>query len=233
MKHSKWMVLIALLTINACKKDEVRQIDASYNPEILASNFTNSTTITNQYFPIDLGKKYIYEGQTADGYERIETQRITKSKTILGIACVVVNDKAWVDGKLVEDTEDWYAQDNAGNVWYMGEYSTDFNPNGSVKDHDGSWEAGVDCAKPGINMLAEPKVGISYRQEYYFNNAEDEAEVVETGLTVTIPFGTFTNCVKIKEWTDLEPDQIGYKVYAPGIGMITDNNEVKLIEIQQ
>lgn len=233
MKHSKWMMFMAILAVSACKKDEVRQIDNSYNPEILADNFTNSTVLTNPYFPSELGKKYIYEGQTEDGLERIEVQRLDQSKTVMGIPCAVINDKVWINGKLVEDTNDWYAQDNTGNVWYMGEYVTDYNSDGSVKDHEGSWEAGIDGAKPGINMLAAPKMGESYRQEYYFEEAEDEAEVVETGLSVTIPLGMFTNCIKIKEWTDLEPGQIGYKVYAPGIGIILDNEVVKLIEIQQ
>jgi hypothetical protein len=231
----KYPVLIALalfMTVIACKKEEVRQIDSTYNPNISISNFSNPTALTNPYFTFLSGKKYIYSGQTSDGLERIEVQLLTKAKTVMGIACAVVNDKVWINGKLVEDTDDWYAQDNEGNVWYMGEYVTDYNTDGSVKDHDGSWEAGIDGAKAGINMLATPKVGMSYRQEYYFNEAEDEAEVVEIGLSVTVPVGTYANCIKIKEWTDLEPDQIGYKTYAPGIGIVLDGSEIKLIEIQ-
>ena len=233
MKNVKWMIAVAVLVTVACKKDETRQPDTSYHPEILPANFTNSTVVDNPYFPLEFGKKYIYEGQTSDGFERIEVQRLSTSKTIMGIACVVVNDKVWMDGKLREDTEDWYAQDNDGNVWYMGEYVTDYNPDGTVKDHSGSWEAGVDGAKPGINMLADPKVGMAYRQEYYFDEAEDEAEVTEAGLTVTIPLGTYANCIKIKEWTDLEPGITGFKTYAPGVGIVKDGDDVVLKEIQQ
>lgn len=232
MKNAKWLLPLTILIISSCKKEEVRQLDTSYNPEILAANFSNSTVVDNPYFPLEMGKKYIYEGQTEDGFERIEIQRLPTTKTVLGIACAVVNDKVWIDGKLVEDTDDWYAQDNAGNVWYMGEYVTDYNPDGSVKDHHGSWEAGIDGAKPGINMLAVPQVGMAYRQEYYFNEAEDEAEVIEIGLTVTLALGTYTNCIKTREWTDLEPDAIGYKTYAPGIGIVKDGDAVVLVEIQ-
>jgi hypothetical protein len=119
----------------------------------------------------------------------------------------------------------------------MGEYVTDFNPDGSIKDHEGSWEAGVDDAKPGFQMLANPQVGNKYRQEYAFNIAEDAAEVVEIGLTVTVPFGTFTNCIKIREFSDIIPDLFEYKIYAPGFGFIkevnvTDKEEVVLIAIQ-
>ena len=234
MKNATWLlVAAALAAFAACKKEETRQPDTSYNPDIQPANFSKSTVLDNPYFPLELGKTYIYEGQTDGGLERIEVKRLPSTKTIMGIACAVVNDKVWIDGKLVEDTDDWYAQDNAGNVWYMGEYVTDYNPDGSVKDHDGSWEAGVDGAKPGIHMLASPKVGIAYRQEYYFDEAEDEAEVAETGLTVAIPLGTYANCIKIREWTDLEPGIEGYKIYAPGIGMVRDGDKIILVKIQQ
>lgn len=225
-------VMLAAACLFACKKEAVRQPDTSYNPLIEAANFTNPTALTNPYFMFEAGKKYIYEGQTTDGFERIEVQLLSKSKTVLGIACAVVNDKVWIDGKLKEDTDDWYAQDNDGTVWYMGEYVTDYNPDGSVLDHDGSWEAGISGAKPGINMHADPIKGLIYRQEYWFDEAEDEAEIVETGLTVTIPFGTFSNCIKIREWTDLEPGQVGFKTYAPGVGILLDGDIIKLIKIE-
>lgn len=224
-----------MLAAVSCKKDETRQPDSSYNPVIQPENFTNSTTITNPYFPLTLGKKYIYEGQSEDGLERIEIQRLDKPKSVLGIPCAVINDKVWINGILVEDTDDWYAQDNNGNVWYMGEYVTDYNSDGSVKDHDGSWEAGVDGAKPGFIMVATPQPGISYRQEYYFDEAEDEASVEAVGLSLAVPVGAFTNCIKIKEWTELEPDKIAYKYYAPGLGMIKeeeDNAAFVLIKIE-
>jgi hypothetical protein len=232
MKNSIVSFLLVAAVFAACKKDETRQKDTSYNPAILASNFTNPTALTNPYFPFQSGKKYIYEGQTDEGFERIEIQLTNQSKTVMGIACAVVRDRVWIDNVLVEDTDDWYAQDNDGTVWYMGEYVTDYNPDGSVKDHSGAWEAGVDDAKAGVQMLASPAVGMKYRQEYYFNEAEDEAEIVETGKIVTIPLGTYENCIVIKEWTDLEQGHIGHKTYAPGIGMIQDGDNIRLVKIE-
>lgn len=229
---------MVLSSMAACKKEEpLRQPDTSYNPEILASNFTNSTNLINPLFPYQPGKKYILEGQTAAGLERIEIERLATNKTVMGISCAVIRDRVWINGLLVEDTDDWYAQDNTGNVWYMGEYVTDFNADGSVKDHDGSWEAGVDGAKPGINMLADPKVGMAYRQEYYFDEAEDKAEVAEIGLTVTVLTGTYTNCIKTYETSDLDPDLKEHKYYAPHVGFIRgvdlgSNEEIQLIDIQ-
>jgi len=237
MKQFAW-ILAAACIITACKKDKERQPDETYNPEILSANFTNSTTLTNPYLLFAPGKKYIYEAQTEDGLERVEVQRLAATKIVMGITCIMVNDKVWLAGNLIEDTDDWYAQDNDGNVWYMGEDVDNFNPDGNLKDHAGSWEAGVDGAKPGIVMLADPKPGMTYRQEYYFNEAEDEAEVLELGLSVSVPFGAFTNCLKTREWTELESDVNENKFYAPGIGLVkavnvTDGDEEVLIEIQQ
>ncbi len=229
--------LLIGLFFSACKKEEKRQIDNSYNPVLLPADFTNPTAMTHPYFLFEVGKTYIYEGQTAEGMERTEIARQTATKNIFGITCVVVNDKVFLAGKLIEDTFDWYAQDNAGNVWYFGEDVDNYNLDGSLKDHAGSWEAGVDGAKAGLVMPADPQKGKKYRQEYYFNEAEDQAEIIETGLSVTVPFGTFTNCIKTHDWTELEPDVNENKFYASGVGIIksvnvTDNETHVLIEIK-
>lgn len=237
MKQIVILFAAAMLLSTSCKKEIARKFDASYKPDVSTSKFTNSTTVTNPYHPVAAGKKYIYEGTTPDGTERIEEQRLTTTKTILGITCIVVNFKAFLNGTLIEEAWDWYAQDNDGNLWYFGEAVDNYNSNGSLKDHAGSWEAGVDGAQPGMIMPANPQTGFAYREEYYFNHAEDRAEIIATGQTVTIPYGTYTNCIKTRNWTELEPDLNENKYYAPGIGLVkevnlTDNSEIKLITIQ-
>lgn len=237
MKSLLLLVTASIFLFQGCKKDKTRIIDSKYKPDISIAKFTNSTNFTNPYFPYTAGKKYIYEGQTLDGLERVEEQRLTTTKTILGITCIIVNFKAYLNGTLIEEALDWYAQDNDGNVWYFGEAVDNYNPNGSLKDHAGSWEAGVDGAQPGTIMPANPQTGMAYREEYYFNHAEDRAEILATGQTVTIPLGIYTNCIKTKNWTELEPDQNENKFYAPGIGLvkevnITDNTEIVLKAIQ-
>ena len=147
------LILLSTLVVFACKKDKTRQIDTSYKPDVSASRFTNSTNLTNPFLPFEAGKTYIYEGQTAEGKERSEIARLPTTKTILGIECIVVNDKVWLAGILIEDTDDWYAQDNDGNVWYFGEAVKNYNhADGSFKDTHGSWEAGVSGAHAGIVM---------------------------------------------------------------------------------
>lgn len=215
---------IVLISFASCKKDPV-------------SNFKNPTHLTNPYFPVAAGKKYIYEGQTSEGLEHIEEKRLTSTKTILGVTCIEVEFKAFLNAKLIEKALDWYAQDNGGTVWYFGEAVDNYDENGVLQDHKGSWEAGVDGAAAGTIMPAHPQVGMKYREEYYLNHAEDEAEVTGTGLTVTIPLGTYNNCIRTKNFTRLEPSLNENKFYAPGIGLVkeenvADNSEIRLIAIQ-
>jgi len=103
MKRIAFLLPVGMLLLIACKKDKTRIIDSGYKPEVSIAKYTNSTNITNTYFPVAPGKKYIYEGQTQDGLELIEEQRLTTTKTILGIACIIVNFKAYLNGTLIEE----------------------------------------------------------------------------------------------------------------------------------
>ncbi len=156
---------------------------------------------------------------------------------ILGVPCVVVEDRVWVEEKLIESTLDWYAQDSDGNVWYMGEYSESYE-NGSTPDTAGSWEGGVDGALPGIVMKANPVVGDPYRQEYYAGEAEDMAQVIEVGTPVKVAYGSFDQTVVTREWSPLEPTVEEHKTYAKGVGFIYgisvkgEQETLELIDIQ-
>jgi hypothetical protein len=133
---------------------------------------------------------------------------------------------------LEEKTTDWYAQDDAGNVWYFGEATAEYS-NGKVKNTAGSWEAGVKGAQPGIVMLADPKVGESYRQEYYAGQAEDVAKVLRTDAT----YGSYTNVVVTQDTNPFTPGEIEQKFYAPGVGFVYSvltaggKEEVKLTKV--
>ena len=120
---------------------------------------------------------------------------------------------------MIEDTYDWYAQDQDGNVWYLGEDVKDYE-DGQVVSTAGSWEAGVDGAQPGIIMQAQPRVGLTYQQEYYEGEAEDAAEILSVDERVTIPYGTFDQVLKTRDFTPLEPDVEEEKYYAQGVGSV-------------
>jgi hypothetical protein len=145
-----------------------------------------------------------------------------QTKPILGVTCVVVRDQAFDEhNKLVEDTFDWYAQDLAGNVWYFGEDTKELDPDtGAVISTEGTWEAGVDGARPGIVMEAHPKVADSYQQEFAKGVAEDRAKVLALDKSLTVPYGHFDNLLLTQESSPLEPDVVEQKYYAAGIGFI-------------
>jgi hypothetical protein len=213
------MLVIGLPAIfYACDKEDVnREPDQAYDPIINSENFTDG--ITNPYYPLSPGKTYIYEGQAEEGSE-IDSVFVTyQTKTILGVICRIVNDIVYSDNVLIEQTYDWYAQDNEGNVWYMGEASTQYE-NGKITGTEGSWEAGVNGAKPGIVMQAHPQLGLPYRQEYLFNEAEDMAKVLSINESTSVPYGSFNNCYMTEEWSELDPGIVENKYYAPGIGNI-------------
>jgi hypothetical protein len=183
----------------------------AYTPHINPSEFT--TTIDNEYFPMKPGTTFLYEGKG----EREEMSVTHQTKKAMGVECVVVDDRAWEGGQLIEKTYDWFAQDKEGSVWYFGEDTKEYE-DGKITSTEGSWEAGVDGAKPGIVMPADPKVGESYRQEYYPGEAMDMARVLSLKASVTVPYGSFDEALETKEWTPLQPGFFEKKYYVRGVG---------------
>jgi len=190
---------------------------APYDPVIDPSNFVPQ--VDNPYFPLRPGTTFIYEGHTAKGFEHDEFAVTRNTRVILRVTCVEVHDTVTVDGELTEDTLDWFAQDRDGNVWYFGENTHELE-DGLITTIDGTFMAGVNGDKPGIIMKAHPAIGDFYRQEFSLSNAEDFAETVSLTASVTVPAGTFHNCLKSKETTPLETDLLEYKFYAPGVGNV-------------
>ena len=197
----------------------VCEVDTSYMPEIDPANFVEG--VDNPYWPLPPGAKWVYEA--ADEYVEVEVTDL--SKEILGVPVVVVRDTvraSAADPDIIEDTYDWYAQDQDGNVWYMGEDTKEYE-GGVVVSTEGSWEAGVDGAQPGIVMHAmPPAAGEPYRQEYYACEAEDYAEIVSTAEMVSVPFGDYEDCIQTRELTPLEPDVNEYKYYCAGVGLVQE-----------
>jgi hypothetical protein len=189
----------------------------AYDPTINPTIFT--TSIDNPYLPLKPGTTYIYEGPTSQGFIRTTFAVTTNTKLIDGVTCVEVHDQVFTDGELTEDTLDWFAQDNDGNVWYFGEDSDEL-VNGRVSSLGGSWQAGVNGASPGIVMEAHPTVGDFYRQEFLLNTAEDSAGVLDLNQTVMVPAGTFHHCLETAEVTGLEPGALEHKFYAKGVGNV-------------
>ena len=157
----------------------------------------------------------------AEGDEAITVTVTDETKVVAGVTATVVHDVAKDEkGTVLEDTYDWYAQDTAGNVWYLGEDTTAYD--GQLSTKEGSWEAGVDGAEAGLAMPAEPRVGDGYAQEYYEGVAEDRGEILATDATVTIGYGDYDQVVRTEDTTPLEPDLVEQKYYAPGVGVVME-----------
>ena len=203
-------------------------------PNFAAARFTHPLDIDNPYFPLVPGTTYRYEERSIDdetGEEVVESDVVevtNQTKTILGVRVRVVRDRVFVDGRLEEDTFDWHAQDDSGNVWYFGEDTTSFeydDEGNLVATHTGgSWQAGVDGAQAGILMMARPRVGNEYHQEFAPGDVLDEAKVLSTNTRIATPAGTFGGAVRTSDSSVIEPDALEHKFYAPGLGLVAENH---------
>ena len=176
--------------------------------------------VNNPYFPLTSGTTFIYEGET-EGVPTRDVMTVTKvTKEILDVTTTVVHHLSYEDGVLIEDTFDWFAQDKDGNVWYFGEDTKELDENGNVISTEGSWEAGVNGAEPGIVMLADPKKGDRYQQESAPDVAEDMAQVVGFEDSLCVSYGCFENVLVTKEWSPFDKGVVENKYYAEGVGFI-------------
>jgi hypothetical protein len=169
--------------------------------------------VDNAWFPLSPGTTYTYRG-VKDGRQAREVLTVTdRTKKVDGGRARVLDDRLYLDGELAERTTDWYAQDDDGNVWYLGEETAELE-DGKVVSTEGSWETGVDGAEAGIYMPADPKVGDSFRQEYYKGHAEDHFRVVSLKGDMLVT----------REWTPLEPDVVDFKTYKRGVGTVKERS---------
>lgn len=217
------IVVLSLGGVAACGSTSSTTIPATL-PVLDASSVVE--TVDNRFWPLTEGSRWIYEGEDEGEFEHIEVTVEPGRRDVMGISAVVVRDVVTLGDGVVEDTFDWYAQDGDGNVWYLGEDSKEIE-DGEVISSAGSWESGVDGAQPGVIMWADPaaQIGEPYYQEFYEDEAEDKAEVVRLGDTVTVAAGTFDGVLVTREWNPLEPDLFELKYYAPGVGLILEEIE--------
>ena len=198
--------------------------DGAYEVQIDPARFT--PVVDNPYLPLVPGEVFEYESRAADGSleELIRVEVLDERREVMGVDTIVVHDVVTTpEGETIEDTYDWFAQDDDGAVWYFGEKTTSFGAAGSP-DTAGSWEAGTRGALPGIVMPAKPAVSSTgYRQEYLPGEAEDMGQVIAVGGSVEVPAGAFDGTVVTRDWTPLEADVVEEKTYAPGVGLVFES----------
>ncbi len=216
-----------------------QQGETPYDPKIDPANFIDPAEIgktieTNPFFLLVPGYTRIYKS----GTETITVTVTQNTKEIMGVTCAVIHDVVVAEGEMIEDTYDWYAQDEDGNVWYFGEATQAFKD--GQTSTEGSWTAGVDGALPGVVMWGNPeaKVGAVYRQEYYAGHAEDMGKVLSLSDSAMTPAASCEGtCLVTEDTTPLEPDVLEHKYYAPGIGFIYEikpktGEKLELVEVK-
>jgi hypothetical protein len=216
--------------LDVCEALEDATHDPAFGPEF-SDNFVDPLQIgaaiaPNPWFPLVPGNRWLYEG---DG-ESIEVVVTGDTKLIDGITCIVVVDTAMEDDIVVEITNDWYAQDTDGNVWYCGEIAENFEESDGdetdgpeLVDIDGSWKAGRERAEAGVLLPFEPQPGDFFRQEFSQTDAEDVIEILAIDATESSPGASCSgNCLLTRDFTPLEPGAEENKYYAPGIGLIVE-----------
>jgi hypothetical protein len=216
----------AALALSACGSDGNGGSDASSDlPQgsepvnLDPADFT--TQIDNPYWPMAPGNRWVYRETDTEGIvQRVVVTVTDKTKRIAnGVEARVVHDVVTEGGQPVEVTDDWYAQDGDGNIWYLGEKTTEYS-NGKPESTAGSFEAGVDGAQPGIIMPANPQPGTTYRQEYYAGEAEDTGEIVSIDEQAEVPAGHYQDVVMTKDLNPLEPKILEFKFYARDVGPV-------------
>ena len=221
-----WFAIAALLTMPSAPADAKK--GGEWNPVIVPGNFV--TTVDNEYFPLVVGQTRKYRADTKEGLVTVDIEVPGQTKVVMGVTTTVMIEREKLDGQTVEVSENWFAQDTDGNVWYFGEFSQKYE-NGVPAGTPGSWEAGVGGALPGIIMRANPQRGDAYFQEFAPGIAQDQAQVKSSSESLTVPFGTYGGVVVTKEWTSLESNSIEKKYYAPGIGLIMEENGPELLKL--
>src|SRR4051794_13632688 len=179
--------------------------------------------VDNPWFPLPIGARWVYAGVEDQDKTRDVVVVTPQTRTIAGVACVVVRDDVFTNGRLSEHTLDYYAQDNAGSVWYFGEDTQELDAHGRVTSREGTWLTGRHGARPGVVMRAHPAVGDSYQQEYFAGHAEDNAKVVDVGATIHTPAVSSRTALVTVEWTPLEPKVREHKYYVRGIGQVKED----------
>jgi hypothetical protein len=242
-----------LLLLSAAAAYAGGEIDTTFYPENFGQ-ISDSTIINNQYWPLPAGTTFVYRSIGKKGDCQVNPVMIGGTETIDGVNTRVIHDNVYEDYNctgsqdfLSEETTDWYAQDDYGNIWYFGEATQTHCPPDDptcVPSTAGSWKAGVNDAAPGIVMLANPAPGDFYRQEYA-QDAHDMAKVLRLNADVTLTFenelGTddYTGCLITKEWSPLEHGAIENKYYCPGTGLVLINEfqsgtvRTELVDITQ
>lgn len=213
-------------------------VGGAYSVRIDPNNFVSR--VDNPYLPYLPGMRLRYEGVMKNGTTpQTDTVVVThQHRTVMGVRCAVVQDTVTSEGRPVERTVDWYAQDWQGNVWYMGEQTAELKHGQWGKMID-SGPAGRNGAQPGIVMKGNPQPDGLYWQFHWPGHALDKAKVLRAHAPVSVPYRSFRNTLLTQEQSPLEPGVRDWKWSAPGIGYVKEKahrgskEQIRLVSFQR
>jgi hypothetical protein len=189
-------------------------------------NFPAAPKVDNRWYPLVPGTQLIMEGRANRGHGRLPHQVVTTvtdlTKVIDGVRTVVIWDRDINEGQLEESELAFQAQDNDGNVWLLGEYPEVYE-DGRLQGAEDTWIAGLQSARPGVLMRANPRARTPSYLEGFAPKIEfqDRAKVSKTGIRNCVPVSCYEDVLLIDEWNPLEAgDAHQLKSYAPGVGNI-------------
>ncbi len=213
------------------------------------NNFSNGTRIDNPYLPARPGTRWVWEGSaidedSGDPIDRRVVMTVTDlTKELNGVPSLALIDEDFNDGELIEYELIFFSQDDDGTVWLHGYYSEEWEEGKPVGAS--VWIGGVQGAKSGIFMHAQPRVGTPpYEQGVppVEHEKPDYAQVYQTGQKTCVPVGCYQDVVVTREWHPSEPGVYQLKYYAPGVGNVRvgylgqddpEKEQMQLVEFEQ
>lgn len=217
-------ILFTAATLVAFTAPTVEAIDDGWQDSFPIDTYTMTADGENRYWNLTPGRFVVLGSLEPDSTEFVVITTLRETELVDGVEARVIEEREYENGQLAEISRNFFAAaEETGDVYYFGE-DVDYYENGEVIGHEGEWRAGVDGARAGLYMPSDPKVGMRYYMEYAPGNAMDRAEIYEVDATINAPAGTFENCLIVTESSPLEPDDNSYKRYAPGVGMIFDDD---------
>ncbi len=194
-----------------------------------------SPQITNRYLPLSLLGPKVFTGEDTDDegetvQTRLESRLLPDTTVIDGVTVAILEERAYEDGELIEVALDYFAQNGDGDVYYFGELVDNY-VDGAVDNHDGHWLSGEDGNQPGLFMPARPQAGVTLTLEYAPGIAEDMATVLTLDEVADVPAGDYTNCLKTREFSPLEPGIEEFKWYCPDVGMAKEEGDGSVLEL--
>ena len=180
-----------------------------------------SPRVTHRFWPMRPGTVWRYREVSGGEAQRVTVTVTRRTRRIAGIRARVVHDVVRSRGGIVENTFDWYAQDVGGNVWYLGEWTREYE-DGRVVSTEGSWQHGRDGAQAGMILPARLPVACRWREEFLAGEAEDRAFVLSTRESVRSGVGFHRGVLHTANWTPLEPRLLENKFYGRGVGPVLE-----------